>query len=284
MEAIALAYDSSASDEATPISKRHKPSPCAPDPAAPGRPLSSTGTSESPDDELLLSSESVLLAKDVVLHRGMPLRLQQRLSDELGACSFFAANNEKTRHVDMCHLGWHEAAGGKLRFVAPIPPIFAAIAAAAHRLAVERHCVLRSVPLICADVAVVNGYKRAARLGMHVDRRSTRHPAIPVVAISLGETAEVCRALPSQTQKACVLTACLAPLGCGSLFSRRAGRHLRRSNVSCCARATYSSLVGPRAGSSTGWRGCLRARRHRSLRGWAGGRAEVQTGGECASR
>ena len=30
-----------------------------------------------------------------------------------------------------------------------------------------------------------------ARLGLHVDRRSTRHAATPVVAISLGESAHL---------------------------------------------------------------------------------------------
>ena len=135
-------------------------------------------------------TESVVLSKDVVLLRGMAPALQQELCDALRACpTFFECNNEKTRHIDMLHLGWHELRG-KLRLVAPIPPLYARIAREAQALVAERHSMLRTLPTIAADVAVVNAYKREARLGMHVDRRSMLHPGIPVVAISLGESAE----------------------------------------------------------------------------------------------
>eukprot|EP00966_Prymnesium_polylepis_P293447 6777602-Prymnesium_polylepis.3 len=151
----------------------------------------STATASAAAADDFEPSESVVLAKDVVLLRGMPQALQQALCDALQSCpSFFESNNEKTRMIDMLHLGWHEARGnGKMRFVAPIPPLYAAVAAAAQRLVSERHSMLRAMPTIDADVAVVNAYKREAKLGLHQDRRSTKHPGIPVVAISLGESA-----------------------------------------------------------------------------------------------
>lgn len=154
-------------------------------------PLDTCGGASSPT--LIPSfepSESVMLAKDVVLLRGMALSLQQELCDVLQSCpNFFACNNEKTKNIDMLHLGLHDVRG-KQRLVAPIPQLYARLAVLAHGFATKRHGVFRSLPLIRADVAVVNAYKRGARLGLHVDRRSTKHPGIPVVAISLGESAE----------------------------------------------------------------------------------------------
>ena len=60
------------------------------------------------------------------------------------------------------------------------------MAAAARTSAIA---AVRAPPL-SPDVGVVNGYAENARLGMHVDRPSGRHPCIPVVAISLGDDAE----------------------------------------------------------------------------------------------
>ncbi|KAL1520315.1 hypothetical protein AB1Y20_021906 [Prymnesium parvum] len=154
----------------------------------------SSGTSEKgiadPAEFHFDPSATIVLARDVVLLRGMSPALQQHLCDALLSCpSFFECNNEKTRHIDMLHLGMHEVQG-KLHLVAPIPSIFVNLAHAAHRHVAERLGMLRSIPLINSDVAVVNGYRRGAKLGMHVDRRSTKHPGIPVVAVSLGESAE----------------------------------------------------------------------------------------------
>lgn len=138
----------------------------------------------------LKDCESVVLSRDVVLLRGMPLPLQKRLCQALHSCPpFFSSRNEKTHRVDMLHLGLHEGRDG-FRMVASIPPLYTQLAKAAHAHVADRHGMLRSVPLIESDVAVVNAYKRDAKLGMHVDRRSARHCGIPVVAISLGESAE----------------------------------------------------------------------------------------------
>ena len=134
-------------------------------------------------------SESIVVCKDAVLLRGLRPATQQALCDELETSRFFAANNEKTRHVDMMHLGKHEA-HGRLRVVAPVPSLFVDLAAAAQRLAAERHGHLRSIPTLRCDVAVVNAYRAGSRLGLHVDKRSLRHPGLPVVAISLGDEAE----------------------------------------------------------------------------------------------
>jgi len=130
-----------------------------------------------------------LVAKHVARLRGMPLPLQQALCDVLTPHDFFSADNEKTRHTDMLHLGKHFV-GGQLRELGKIPPLIQRMAAEAQRVAADGGLRLPCPALQSVDVAVVNGYRQHAKLGLHADRASARHPGVPVVAVSLGDSAE----------------------------------------------------------------------------------------------
>ena len=85
-----------------------------------------------------------LIAKDIVVLRGMPLPLQQALCDAVAPFaatpnapaaaagpSFFRANNEKTRQTDMLHLGKHFV-GGRLCDLGGVPPLVSLVAAEAQ--------------------------------------------------------------------------------------------------------------------------------------------------------
>eukprot|EP00908_Phaeocystis_cordata_P005335 Transcript_15813.p2 GENE.Transcript_15813~~Transcript_15813.p2 ORF type:complete len:252 (+),score=103.88 Transcript_15813:103-858(+) len=140
-----------------------------------------------------------LVAKHVARLQGMPLPLQQALCDGLlpfaepqpddTAPSFFTADNEKTRKTDMLHLGKHYV-GQRLRELGAVPLLIQRVAAEAQRVAAEGGLRLPCPPLETVDVAVVNAYRGSAKLGLHADRASARHPGTPVVAVSLGDSAE----------------------------------------------------------------------------------------------
>ena len=112
-----------------------------------------------------------LIAKDIVVLRGMPLPLQQALCDAVAPFaatppaaaagpSFFRANNEKTRQTDMLHLGKHFV-GGRLCDLGGVPPLVRHVAAEAQARGTAGGLRLAS-PLSAVDVAVVNAYRDGA--------------------------------------------------------------------------------------------------------------------------
>ena len=112
-----------------------------------------------------------LIAKDVIVLRGMPLPLQQALCDTLAPYaatrdaaaagpSFFRANNEKTRQTDMLHLGKHFV-GGRLCELGGVPPLVSRVAAEAQARGAAGGLRLAS-PLSAVDVVVVNAYRDGA--------------------------------------------------------------------------------------------------------------------------
>ena len=109
-----------------------------------------------------------LIARDIIVLRGMPLVLQQALCDAVAPFaatplaaaagpSFFRANNEKTRQTDMLHLGKHFV-GGRLCDLGGVPPLVRHVAAEAQARGTAGGLRLAS-PLSAVDVAVVNAYR-----------------------------------------------------------------------------------------------------------------------------
>ena len=112
-----------------------------------------------------------LIAKDIIVLRGMPLPLQQALCDAVAPFaatqpaaaagpSFFRANNEKTRQTDMLHLGKHFV-GGRLCDLGGVPRLVRHVAAEAQARGTAGGLRLAS-PLSAVDVAVVNAYRDGA--------------------------------------------------------------------------------------------------------------------------
>ena len=114
-----------------------------------------------------------LIAKDIIVLRGMPLPLQQALCNAVAPLgpSFFRADNEKTRRTDMLHLGKHFV-GGRLCDLGGVPPLVRQVAVEAQARGTAGGLRLSS-PLSAVDVAVVNAYRDGALgLGYGVSARA----------------------------------------------------------------------------------------------------------------
>ncbi|CAM9294337.1 unnamed protein product [Pylaiella littoralis] len=136
------------------------------------------------------SSSSACLRKGMVILRGFLSAQEQtdlaahvgRLGD-LEHGGFYPCNNEKTKRMRMMNLGLKT--DGK-KHILQIPRAWTEVALRACRVAVAMD---PSIPVLRPDICVVNHYSAASRLGWHQDLFSSRDPGLPVISLSLGNTA-----------------------------------------------------------------------------------------------
>ncbi|KAG5181877.1 alpha-ketoglutarate-dependent dioxygenase AlkB-like protein [Tribonema minus] len=136
--------------------------------------------------------------KPTMLQRGMVLikaflneTQQEQLIGEvlsLGQTGFFQCDNEKTRHMRMMHLGRSTAPPHKLLPLS-IPLSWQQLAEDAVTAAAAADTSLSNKHLRPANVCVVNHYTSCSKLGWHQDMMTKRDCSIPVVSLSLGDSA-----------------------------------------------------------------------------------------------
>ena len=110
------------------------------------------------------------------------------LAQQLGSVvdgGFYECHNEKTKHMRMMNLG--RTTAGKQHKLA-IPPLYLEHALEASKLA---HAACPSIPVLREpDMCVVNHYSARSSLSFHQDLFSERDRKLPVVSLSLGDSAE----------------------------------------------------------------------------------------------
>eukprot|EP00164_Ancoracysta_twista_P021539 GFYU01039197.1.p1 GENE.GFYU01039197.1~~GFYU01039197.1.p1 ORF type:complete len:266 (-),score=26.50 GFYU01039197.1:41-721(-) len=100
---------------------------------------------------------------------------------------FYNCNNEKTKDVKMMTLGYDaDPTTSTYRIKTPVPGLFKDLASRIVSLAASQGPIPRRID---GNVCVVNHYVKSSKLGLHQDTVTRKNPRVPVVSISIGDSA-----------------------------------------------------------------------------------------------